>query len=1011
MLLFAISILFKVAYCFVPDYGFGIGGLVAGKYHVDVTRDALKYVASQYFNEQKNRPEGSRHIPLNEDLFGVFGWTPNRIFETFYGKPVSGRSFAKAITAIQTGVASVDHEKNMKDNPNHHFDAERFHEANEVLIDLRIEVYNAIMSENYDAARNTMGILLHSLQDFYSHSNWIELGNTAPNSNLGIPGLRWGRKAKPFMPTCLNCTRSCVLKICTAYFCQNNLVSTLAEENLLTSGYYGGQNDGFVDVPKPPTVGKCSHGGLFDSSSDIPSVGGINKDSKVPRVSPHYYLHEEAIRLSRQASIDYLNGIRQDVHDDYKFGTFIGILVGPSLVFCVDPAGYLIDNKEAVQQTVANIIEESKNAGMQPKSYVVVPFNHPDFPPTFKSMNAKEATNYITALIAKSQRDFDSSENHLSNIDLGLKASDFGSKVFVFTNSTPKDVQLLPQVISQSVHNKQQISVIGSPTGANHRRKRLVSLSNMFGDVINKTVSVAINLNSISEDGISESGGDLPSINNVYGELVEKTGGHILTYSSTLSDVFSDTTLMQDSHRGSPVTILYMKSKDRGMNHIKFTIDPSMVSFVVTATCNEQFPHLLVTNPSGRENRGQIKSEHNGEYETSINVPSVTDKDIGQWNLYVLVNCSRPCNWTLVVKGYSTLYHSVNLKLLDVESNHPGLHKIVGRPIVTENVTIVFSLSSETAVLETAQVKDESGNILIDNLRIRPLEETGHFYAFFIVPGIPFLISVKGKDEMGYEFQRADLIIFPCSYFRITRIIPQNVTTKNLVPDGYLTLTFNITNLNILSRRSSMYFYALDYHYNDYIHGYGPYSTVVNLYDSFIANVILKAPATAKPGDIIRIQVNTGVHGTTFDNSLDLNVTVFPALADPVLPDCRIAGSIYDNICGTNQILGNDCWTATWNAIMIFSDAGTGLSSVAVDHPGGEVNMTLSNYNYVNLVSTNVTAFLEGDCCVHNVTLYVYNKIGRYGTCILQRAVTTTLAMDENDNQWTEQPAMEEYQN
>ena len=35
-------------------------------------------------------------------------------------------------------------------------------------------------------ARESLGRLLHTLQDFYSHSNWIEMGNTNINNLIGV---------------------------------------------------------------------------------------------------------------------------------------------------------------------------------------------------------------------------------------------------------------------------------------------------------------------------------------------------------------------------------------------------------------------------------------------------------------------------------------------------------------------------------------------------------------------------------------------------------------------------------------------------------------------------------------------------------------------------------------------------------------------------------------------------------------------------------------------------------
>ncbi|CAK6969156.1 von Willebrand factor A domain-containing protein 7-like [Scomber scombrus] len=45
----------------------------------------------------------------------------------------------------------------------------------------------SVKKENFVAARWTLGHILHPLQDFYSHSNWVEMGNTAPYSTLIRP--------------------------------------------------------------------------------------------------------------------------------------------------------------------------------------------------------------------------------------------------------------------------------------------------------------------------------------------------------------------------------------------------------------------------------------------------------------------------------------------------------------------------------------------------------------------------------------------------------------------------------------------------------------------------------------------------------------------------------------------------------------------------------------------------------------------------------------------------------
>lgn len=59
--------------------------------------------------------------------------------------------------------------------------------------------------------------------------------------------------------------------------------------------------------------GKCSHGGILDSSRYMGAKGGINKDSTSPVFSPHHYLHVEAATLAAEATLTVLRDLRDTV--------------------------------------------------------------------------------------------------------------------------------------------------------------------------------------------------------------------------------------------------------------------------------------------------------------------------------------------------------------------------------------------------------------------------------------------------------------------------------------------------------------------------------------------------------------------------------------------------------------------------------------------------------------------------------------------------------------------------
>jgi hypothetical protein len=69
-----------------------------------------------------------------------------------------------------------------------HADGENFAGAQLRTNDLLSQVVIKIKANDVAGGRSSLGSALHTVQDFYAHSNWVELGNGAPSSELGRPG-------------------------------------------------------------------------------------------------------------------------------------------------------------------------------------------------------------------------------------------------------------------------------------------------------------------------------------------------------------------------------------------------------------------------------------------------------------------------------------------------------------------------------------------------------------------------------------------------------------------------------------------------------------------------------------------------------------------------------------------------------------------------------------------------------------------------------------------------------
>src|SRR5207249_7776025 len=87
--------------------------------------------------------------------------------------------------------ANVDFEDYL---PSQHFDSEQFEKSIDQIRTEELLLLEALSQENMPqddylihAARRTLGRALHIVQDFYSHTNWIELGQNEVLSALVDP--------------------------------------------------------------------------------------------------------------------------------------------------------------------------------------------------------------------------------------------------------------------------------------------------------------------------------------------------------------------------------------------------------------------------------------------------------------------------------------------------------------------------------------------------------------------------------------------------------------------------------------------------------------------------------------------------------------------------------------------------------------------------------------------------------------------------------------------------------
>uniref|UniRef100_A0A8C1YQ18 von Willebrand factor A domain containing 11 n=1 Tax=Cyprinus carpio TaxID=7962 RepID=A0A8C1YQ18_CYPCA len=422
-----------------------VGG--SGNTHVTITRSAVLAKIREVC-EAVAESEGRDFTPT--------GPSEEELLHACLGRAtgeVSGAKFRTALNQIykQNGIVDQDF---MSSAP-HHFNNEAFNEGHNLIIQGTAAIKANVHTDNFQSARETLGRVCHTLQDFYSHSNWVELGNESPYANLIRPDLNIEKIADIAMETCSDCASGT---------CPNQLLPAILNGKYLTSGYMG------LFSPEKPQ-GKCSHGGETDLSSSHNPRGGISKDES------HSYnanLHKHAVNLASEATMELLEDIRGAIGNN-NYLRLMGIARSAVLAFVIDTTGSMADDIAEAKRVAFNIIDSKKGTQDEPSEYILVPFNDPEFGPLIRTTDPDVLKSEISKISPNGGGDIP--EMSLSALQLALTAAPSSSYIYVFTDAPPKDTHLQTTITALTRSTKSTVSFLLTPQS---RSRRALSASSQF---------------------------------------------------------------------------------------------------------------------------------------------------------------------------------------------------------------------------------------------------------------------------------------------------------------------------------------------------------------------------------------------------------------------------------------------------------------------------------------------------------------------------------------------------
>jgi subtilisin-like proprotein convertase family protein len=884
-------------------------------------------------------------------LYSEFGFTsPNQI-----------SSAALDNITWQNGQTDLDDSEEMLSAP--HFVGENFYGANERLKAYKNRI-DQLMSPFQPSGRAVadsqyfLGRALHTLQDFYAHSNWVELHPRPPGPTqfpifheLGDPNQTM--QGRPLNErTCRDCVRN------TCAQCENILAT-----NQLTTAYYGGT----TDSPKKPSW-KCSHGGRVLTVKDESGRGlisaGINKDTADCVVSPFNERHHDAAGAAIRATQEYLVEIR-DLIGNVQMRQLLGGGGFARIGFVVDTTGSMGFEIASVRQQILSIIQTRLSLGI-PTQYFLFPFNDPGFGTITMTTDPNVMTSAVNALTANAGGDCPEPVNAALLRAFGEITT--GGDILMFTDARPSDPTLTFAVGSFARSSGIRLTSVFS--GANDTFG-CPFLDSRFSTMSFDTGGQFFSLDPSEAGLISHLGHFLAVPNQV--DLFSRIGVR-----STVDQIFNvpiDSTMprMILSVTGTGATNIVVRRPDNSVVQpndpnvtrvavstgvIYSILNPAVGNWGITITGTGLGMNHVYTSPVAYEASDAYAQSSAESQDNDSHGPSASLEPAPAAEPLPAMQGAE--EFTIRVAGESTIDVS-SFEFLEPHQvgPHPGFVPLTSNPIAGRTTTVGAKLIAEGASTVGIQFRGLDGTVL-QTLNLQelpwpgddpalPLPRETHFKEYIgniTVPNVPFQVYVSGTTTGGSQYQR----VVPGVYRPQTlEIIAGSI--PNLHPGQSFT-----HNIQVKNSGSADTFQLSGTDDLNFLASISPANFSLNTNETKNVKVVINVPANAVP--LSTDNVHFAVEGSVSNASK----IVGPFLVSEV-PALRMSTFTVTPIGGDNDAFLDPGEGATVTAQLINDGASTATNiraGLSASTAGVEVSQGDSLYADIapSANGTNLTPFV-----------------------------------------------------
>jgi hypothetical protein len=441
-----------------------------------------------------------------------------------------------AIEEIQTATKSVDSiNEDLRGfwKGELHCDDERLEECSGVIKTFKEDrIVAQADTSSPKLLRRLLGRALHTLQDFYSHSNWV---NSLPGPNHTTPFDKLGNEI----------VTSLGLGVPTCQTAWPDRLEGKGETDV-TTGHF---NLTGSLIWTPPS-GKCVHG--------MPAQAGMNKDSAA---MPFFVAARNVAVMATRAFAEQVMQeiLAYDLYEDKTISKYVYVSKimnsRATLGFVVDDTGSMGPTISGVKSAIARVIETVQRVDyITPEEYMLVVYGDPDVGTPRVTWDADDILTWINAITPGGGGDCPELVN--AAVLRAVNKAKFASRIYVYTDAAVKDKDLKDNV--KAVIKRKGIFIkfflSGSCSPIDPVYEEIARETGGQVVVLNNTASAVADSYSLIEPELS---GDLEPV-----LILEETLDGIIPIETTFPVDSTMTSLVVAVHMGSKGDIRLYRPND-----------------------------------------------------------------------------------------------------------------------------------------------------------------------------------------------------------------------------------------------------------------------------------------------------------------------------------------------------------------------------------------------------------------------------------------------------------------